>query len=130
MKRFIETPVFHILCTLFDLVVINLLYVLCSLPIVTIGASSTALYAALFALFQDEAHIYTLFLRTFFPLLSEKHDLLASLASACRHCLRGYCDYRALLGFLWEVYRAGNTASDSVSSAMHWQLSLSPAEYQ
>lgn len=66
MKRFIETPVFHILCTLFDLVVINLLYVLCSLPIVTIGASSTALYAALFALFQDEAHIYTLFLRTFF----------------------------------------------------------------
>lgn len=65
MKSFIETPVFQILCTIFDLVVLNLLYVLFCLPVVTIGAATTALYAALLALLQDEAHVYTQFLRAF-----------------------------------------------------------------
>lgn len=64
MKSFIETSVFRILCTLFDLVVLNLLYVLCCLPVVTIGAATTALYAALLALIQDEAHVYARFLCT------------------------------------------------------------------
>lgn len=66
MNRFIESPVFHILCTLFDLVILNLLYVLCCIPVVTIGAATTALYAAILALLHDEGHLYTLFLRSFF----------------------------------------------------------------
>ena len=65
MKSFIETPIFHILCTLFDLVLLNLLYILCCLPVVTIGAATTALYAALLSLIRDEAHICTRFLHAF-----------------------------------------------------------------
>ena len=40
MNRFIESRIFHILCTLTDLVVLNLLYVLCCIPVVTIGAAT------------------------------------------------------------------------------------------
>ena len=66
MNRFIESPIFHILCTLFDLVILNLLYVLCCIPVVTIGAATTALYGTILALCHDEGHLYTLFLRIFF----------------------------------------------------------------
>ena len=65
MNRFIESPVFHILCTLFDLVVLNLLYVLCCIPVVTVGAATTALYGTILAMLHDEGHLYTLFLRIF-----------------------------------------------------------------
>ena len=50
MNRFIESRIFHILCTLTDLVVLNLLYVLCCIPVVTIGAATTALYGTVLAL--------------------------------------------------------------------------------
>lgn len=66
MNRFIDSPIFHILCTLFDLVILNLLYVLCCIPVVTIGAATTALYGTILALCHDEGHLYTLFLRIFF----------------------------------------------------------------
>ena len=65
MNRFIESRIFHILCTLTDLVVLNLLYVLCCIPVVTIGAATTALYGTVLALLHDEGHLYTLFVRIF-----------------------------------------------------------------
>ena len=65
MNRFIESLIFHILCTLTDLVVLNLLYVLCCIPVVTIGAATTALYGTVLALLHDEGHLYTLFVRIF-----------------------------------------------------------------
>ena len=65
MNRFIESRIFHILCTMADLVVLNLLYVLCCIPVVTIGAATTALYGTVLALLHDEGHLYTLFVRIF-----------------------------------------------------------------
>lgn len=65
MNRFIESRIFHILCTLTDLVILNLLYVLCCIPVVTIGAATTALYGTVLALLHDEGHLYTLFVRIF-----------------------------------------------------------------
>lgn len=65
MNRFMESRVFHVLCTLADLVVLNLLYVLCCIPVVTIGAATTALYGTVLALLHDEGHLYTLFVRIF-----------------------------------------------------------------
>lgn len=53
MNRFIESRIFHILCTLTDLVVLNLLYVLCCIPVVTIGAATTALYGTVLAPLAD-----------------------------------------------------------------------------
>jgi len=45
---------------------LNLLWLLCSLPIVTLGASTTALYYASLKIIRDEdAHVGTLFFRSF-----------------------------------------------------------------
>ena len=40
----IDSKFYEVVSRISDLVVINLLFVLCSLPIITIGASTTALY--------------------------------------------------------------------------------------
>lgn len=47
MKLNIDNPFFSVMGHLADLVIVNLLFVLASLPIVTIGASRTALYQVL-----------------------------------------------------------------------------------
>lgn len=41
-----DTPLMRTLSTLFDLLVLSLLFLLCSVPLVTIGASLTALYGS------------------------------------------------------------------------------------
>ena len=49
-----------------DLVALHVLWLLCSLPIVTIGASTTALYyACMKRIRTDEDHVHTNFLRAF-----------------------------------------------------------------
>lgn len=68
MKNFIETPVYSVLCRIFDLVLLNLLYLLCCIPIFTIGAATAALYTSLFALIRDDAHILTAYFRSFFKI--------------------------------------------------------------
>ena len=40
----IDSKFYEVVSKIADLVVVNLLFVLCSLPIITIGASTTALY--------------------------------------------------------------------------------------
>lgn len=40
-KNFIDTPIFNALNRICDLVVINVLFIICSIPIITIGASAT-----------------------------------------------------------------------------------------
>lgn len=45
MKLFnIDSPIMRALIHLTDLVILNILWIICSLPIITIGASTTALY--------------------------------------------------------------------------------------
>lgn len=41
--RFFDSPLYHALCSIFDLVIADLLFILCSLPVVTMGASYGAL---------------------------------------------------------------------------------------
>lgn len=52
MKNFFdsETPLMRFLSTLGDLIIINFLFLVCSIPIVTIGASLTASYKAVYSL--------------------------------------------------------------------------------
>lgn len=54
MKNFLSSPVYHVLCSIFDLVVLNLCYLLCCFPIVTIGSATAALHAAVFGLRQED----------------------------------------------------------------------------
>lgn len=50
----IDGPVFRVISRLSDLVIVNILWLICSLPIVTIGASTTALYSVCMKMARDE----------------------------------------------------------------------------
>lgn len=60
-----ESPLFSKLSTLADLVLLNLLTILCSLPVITAGASITALYYTMFKLRSQESNLYRSFFKSF-----------------------------------------------------------------
>ena len=98
MKDFTSSPIYHILCNIFDLVVLNLFYLLCCLPIVTAGPATAALYRSIHHMHREEGSP----LRDFFPTL--KHTLkigtlpwvgwLLAMAIVCG-------DF-AIIGFYWD----------------------------
>lgn len=49
-----DNPVWRFIGKFFDVMILNLLWVLCSIPIVTIGASTTAVYYVTLKLVRDE----------------------------------------------------------------------------
>lgn len=53
----VESRIVHILEFLFDLIVLNLLTLLCCIPIITVGAAFTALYRSLFDMRLGKANI-------------------------------------------------------------------------
>ncbi|MBQ7582216.1 MAG: DUF624 domain-containing protein [Lachnospiraceae bacterium] len=62
----VDGPLFSALDRLADLFWINILFVICSLPIVTIGASTTALYYVTLKMVKnEESHITKSFFRAF-----------------------------------------------------------------
>ena len=60
-----DSPVFSKLSTLADLVLLNLLTILCSLPVITAGASITALYYTMDKLRKSESNLYRSFFKSF-----------------------------------------------------------------
>lgn len=66
MKRLfsVDSPIFQLLSRLVDLIVLNLLFLLCSFPVVTIGAAQAGLMTAVRALQQDKP-VYRAFFRGF-----------------------------------------------------------------
>ena len=60
-----DTPLMRTLSTLFDLLVLSLLFLLCSIPLVTIGASLTALYGSCARLASGESAGAAEFFRLF-----------------------------------------------------------------
>ena len=50
----LDNPVMRFLGKLFDLMYLNLLFLLCSIPIVTIGASLTAMYSVALKMVKNE----------------------------------------------------------------------------
>ena len=49
-----DNPIARALGRLCDLIILNLLFIICSLPIVTIGASTAAMYTVMLKLVRDE----------------------------------------------------------------------------
>jgi uncharacterized membrane protein YesL len=65
-KRLFEGGLYGWMETLFDAVSLNLLWLLCSLPLLTIGASSTAFYYAMVKVIRGErGHLFIEFWRSF-----------------------------------------------------------------
>ena len=65
MKDFTSSSIYHILCNIFDLVILNLCFLLCCLPIVTIGAAVSALHRAAYAIHRDEGSAFQNYFRHF-----------------------------------------------------------------
>ena len=78
----VEDRIMDVLGSVSDIVLLNLLFVVCSLPVVTIGASLTALYGSLFRLARGEGTLYTSFFRTFKASFGQATLLFLELAAA------------------------------------------------
>ena len=62
----IDSKFYEVVSRIADLVVVNLLFVLCSLPIITIGASTTALYGVTKKMAENrEGYIFRNYFRLF-----------------------------------------------------------------
>lgn len=62
----LDNPITHMLGRLADFVILNVLWVICSIPVITIGASTTALYAVMLKLVKnEEGYIAKGFLKAF-----------------------------------------------------------------
>jgi len=60
-----EAPIMQFLSQLADLTVINVLWLICSVPVFTIGAATTAMYRAVFAMHKDEGPLISIFFSSF-----------------------------------------------------------------
>ena len=67
MNKFIfgETPVGNFLKCAVNLIILNLLWVLCSLPIITMGPATVALYSSISALSRGEERMTSTFFKGF-----------------------------------------------------------------
>ena len=54
----IESPFFHWLSKLADRMILNILFVISSIPVITIGAATTALYSVTGRIDRDEGHVW------------------------------------------------------------------------
>lgn len=62
----IDRPIGQFLCKIGDIITLNFLWIICSLPIITIGASTSALYYAWMKQFREcDAPVYRYFLSSF-----------------------------------------------------------------
>lgn len=62
----IDSPIMQFLSRLTDIVILNILFLICSLPIITIGASATALYSVTLKMVKnEESYIFRSFLCAF-----------------------------------------------------------------
>lgn len=61
-----DSKIMSFLSRIFDLIVLNTLFILCSLPIVTIGSSLTALHSVTLKMVRnEESYIFRSFIRSF-----------------------------------------------------------------
>ena len=61
-----DNPVWRFIGKFWDVLVVNILWVICSIPIVTVGASTTAMYYVTLRLARDEdGYIFRSFLKSF-----------------------------------------------------------------
>lgn len=65
MERFLDSKAYRILSKVSDLILVNLLFILCSLPLFTLGASLRALYRVCERIQNEEDHICRTFLTEF-----------------------------------------------------------------
>ena len=89
-----DSWIMRFLTRIFDLIILNLLFIICSLPVITIGASLTALYSVTLKMVRNEEGYIV---RGFFKAYKDnlKQTLIIWIPAAlCGICL--YADFRIL----------------------------------
>ena len=84
MKSYSDNKVLQVLAVIGDLMVLNLLWLLCCLPVVTAGASTTALYYSLLKMVRKaETYPARMFFRAFRQNLKQSIPLTILLLLVC-----------------------------------------------
>lgn len=84
MKSYSDNKVLQVLAVIGDLMVLNLLWILCCLPVVTAGASTTALYYSLLKMVRkEETYPARMFFRAFRQNLKQSIPLIILLLLVC-----------------------------------------------
>lgn len=65
MTKFFDSPLYHALCGIFDLIVMNILFLLCCIPVFTIGAALSALNSSAHSLASGSSFSVRKFMASF-----------------------------------------------------------------
>lgn len=61
-----DSPIMQFLSRVTDIIILNILFIVCSLPVITIGASATALYSVTLKMVKnEESYIFSSFFKAF-----------------------------------------------------------------
>jgi len=67
MRKFFsfDSPLMQSLATVADYMLLNILFLICSIPIVTMGAAKTALYRVMFDMLEEKGNTFKRFFKAF-----------------------------------------------------------------
>ena len=90
-----DNRIIRILTTLCDFLILNILWLVCSVPVITAGASTTALYSVMFKIIKkEEGYIIKSFLKAFRQ--NFKQSTIVWLLLIGTGCIVGYDWYIAV----------------------------------
>jgi len=101
-----DSPFVSCLSKLADMIILNITFIICCIPIVTIGASITALYDAIARLFRDEGNIYRAYFKSLyanFKQATAQWMIMLFTGVPLAICLRFYLNSNMAIGhvLLW-----------------------------
>lgn len=99
----LDGPVMRFLSTMVDLMLLNVLWLVCSLPVITIGASTTACYYVCLRLTRGEASVTKDFFRSFRQNFKQATILWLILLAAAAFLVFDFYFLEALSGTIKEI---------------------------
>lgn len=100
-RNFFDSGIFRFLSTIADLIVLNLLFILCSLPILTIGPALSAMYYATLRIIRnEESHIVKDFFHSFRQNISQ--GIIIHIVFSVISIILGFNIY-----VLWQLMETG-----------------------
>ena len=111
MKLNLDSPVLDYVNTLLSYIVLNLLFILCCIPVITIGPAVAALYAVMLREARREyGYLYRSFLRAFREMFFQALGMSLFFVAFCAF----YFFFHGILVFLWwGAAHGGQRASGS-----------------
>ena len=104
----IDSPIYTLLTRIVNIVLLNVLWVLCSIPIVTMGAATAALYYTMLKINRDEDTLITeMFFRAFRQNLKQGSGLTILFVVSGVLLYADYNIYKSMEGTMSSIALAG-----------------------